>query len=114
MKNIYVILISAFLFSSCGGGNGKLVGSWVQPIPGQENSMQGIKLDKDGKASSINMHTLLYETWEKKGDMLLLTGKSMGNGQIITFTDSLKIESVSKDALKLKMGDYEMSYTKQK
>ena len=36
----------------------KIPGSWCEPIPGRAQDVQGIKFQKDGKASSINMATL--------------------------------------------------------
>lgn len=50
------------------GENG-IEGKWTEPVPDMENQMQGIELKEDGKASSINMATLQYEKWEKKGEM---------------------------------------------
>lgn len=50
------------------GENG-IEGKWTEPVPGMGNQMQGIELKEDGKASSINMATLQYEKWEKKGEM---------------------------------------------
>ena len=39
----------------------KLTGKWIQPIPGQETEKQGFRLNSDGTASSINMHTVIYD-----------------------------------------------------
>lgn len=50
------------------GENG-IEGKWTEPVPDMENQMQGIELKEGGKASSINMATLQYEKWEKKGEM---------------------------------------------
>jgi len=58
----------------------KLVGSWVQPIPGLKNEVQGFSLKADGSASSINMASLLYSSWKVEGNKLMLMGKSLGNG----------------------------------
>lgn len=112
MKKVYLALIAAALLVSCGGNGKKLVGSWVQPIPGQENALQGMKLEKGGKAGSINMHTLVYEEWKTKGGQLILSGKSIGNGQTIEFTDTLKISKISAKELVLERGGYKVSYTK--
>ena len=40
-----------------------IIGSWIMPIEGQPGKMQGIRLDEDGEASSINMATLVYKYW---------------------------------------------------
>lgn len=103
--------ITVVAFTAC-GGNG-LVGEWVEPVPGMENQVQGIKLENDGKASSINMATLQYESWEKKDNKLILSGKSVGNHQTISFSDTLMIEKLTKEELTLKKGSLTINYHKQ-
>lgn len=103
----------AILFVSCGDRSDRLVGSWVQPIPGQENKMQGVKLEKGGKASSINMHTLVYESWDLDGDKLILSGKSIGNAQTIQFSDTLIVDKIYADKLVLQRGDHKVSYVRE-
>ncbi|MFR4236551.1 MAG: lipocalin family protein [Alistipes onderdonkii] len=74
---------------------------------------QGIDLKKGGEASSINMATLQYETWVKDGDRLILSGRSIGNGTTIPFTDTLVIEKLTDDELSLKKGELVIRYKKQ-
>lgn len=109
-----IVLLFAFLgvLASCGTDNKQLLGSWVQPVPGQPGSQQGIRLEKDGKASSINMYTLVYEHWEKKGNRLILTGKSIGNGQTLSFTDTMQIGKLTATTLVLQKGEYSTEYTR--
>ena len=104
-------LTIAIAFAAC-GGNG-IEGEWVEPIPGMEPQMQGVNLEKGGKASSINMATLQYEKWEKKGNMLILSGKSIGNHETISFTDTLTIEELTENKLTLKKGSLTINYQKQ-
>ena len=78
-----------------------------------ETQMQGVNLGKGGKASSINMATLQYEKWEKKGNMLILSGKSIGNHETISFTDTLTIEELTENKLTLKKGSLTINYQKQ-
>lgn len=99
------------LLTACEQG-AKIEGSWVEPVPGMENMKQGFTLEENGKASSINMATLLYESWEKKGNSLILSGKSVGNHQTIAFTDTLVIEGLSADQLILKKGTQARTYTR--
>lgn len=96
-----LVLLPALLFAGCSGGE-SVVGEWVEPVPGMPGQVQGFTLEADGSASSVNMATLLYESWEKDGEMLVLTGKSLGNGQTIAFSDTLLIESLDKDQIVLK------------
>lgn len=108
-KSVCGILAIASL-SACSGS--AIEGEWVEPIPGMENQVQGVHLQKGGRASSINMATLQYEKWEKKGDKLILSGKSLGNGQTIPFSDTLTVEKLTDSELSLKRGDMTILYKK--
>ena len=50
------------------------------------------------------MATLKYETWSRKGDCLVLSGQSIGNGQTLQFTDTLRIVKVDSDNLVVERG----------
>ena len=92
-----------------------IIGSWIMPIDGQPGKMQGIRLDEDGEASSINMATLVYKYWEQQGDELYLTVKSIGNGVEIEGIDTLKIEKFTTDSLVLNSNyGYTLRYAKEK
>ena len=72
-------------------------GKWLQPVPGMAGAVQGVWLEDGGKASSINMSTLVYESWSRRGSELVLQGKSIGNSVfdihpiIIIFIEILKV-----------------------
>lgn len=104
-------LVTAVAFTAC--GDNSIEGKWVEPVPGMENQVQGVNLEKGGKASSINMATLQYEKWEKKDNVLLLSGKSIGNHTTGSFTDTLTIEKHTEDELVLKKGSLTINYRKQ-
>ena len=64
-----------------------LLGNWTEILPPSSNFVQGMTLAKEGKASSISMATLQYESWQLLPDgQLILNGKSIGNGQTISFS----------------------------
>lgn len=102
--------MAAASLTAC-SGNG-IEGKWTEPVPGMENQMQGIELKEGGKASSINMATLQYEKWEKKGDKLILSGQSIGNRTTSPFTDTLTIEKLTDKELTLKRGSLTITYRK--
>ena len=81
-------------------------------VVGQVSKDRGWSLFREsgGKASSINMATLQYETWESKDGKLILTGKSIGNHRTLSFTDTLMIEKLTQDSLILSKGDYVLRY----
>ena len=58
-----------------------------------------MRLLPDGRGVSLNMHTLLYQSWQLDGNRLTLTGKSMGNGNTSLFTATSTIDSLSKNTL---------------
>jgi len=90
----FELAVFLFLFVlSCKSQDDAIVVSWIQSIPGQAGKTQGIEFKADGSASSINMHTLIFETWtwNKGRGKIILTGKSIGNGQTISFKDSLVV-----------------------
>ena len=82
-----------------------LSGSWTQPVPGQPGNVQGMRLLPDGRAVSINMHTLLY-------NRLTLTGKSMGNGNSSLFTATSTIDRLSRNTLILDTDGTRETYTR--
>ncbi len=92
----------------------RIEGVWVESVPGMEEMMQGVCLESGGRASSVNMATLRYESWERIGDKLILSGKSVGNGQTIDFSDTLIIEKITPDSLSLRRGDSKIDYSRQK
>lgn len=76
MKNYLSILSGLLLFSAC-SEQISIEGSWVEPVPGMPDMQQGFTLEPGGKASSIQMATLQYESWKKEGNHLILSGKSI-------------------------------------
>ncbi len=104
-------LLLAFNLTSCNDSD--IEGRWIQPVPGMEGMTQGFCIEKGGKASYINMATLQYDTWEQDGNLLILTGKSIGNKQTCGFSDTLLIKELTDNTLTLLKGESEMRFTKQ-
>lgn len=91
----------AVVFSSCNDPI-RIEGIWVEPVPGMEGQFQGFRLDKNGEAASVNMATLQYEAWRREGNLLILTGKSIGNRLTLPFSDTLVVEELTRNCLVLK------------
>ncbi len=104
MKKIIFVIFGLFL-SACSENKG-IEGKWVEPIPGMPEIQQGFNLEQGGVAESINMATLQYYAWEVKDNILILSGKSIGNHQTIDFTEEYEIASVDDGKLILKNGDF--------
>lgn len=111
MKNYLSILSGLLLFSAC-SEQISIEGSWVEPVPGMPDMQQGFTLEPGGKASSIQMATLQYESWKKEGNHLILSGKSIGNHLTIDFSDTLTIERLTQDSLILKQGEAVYAYAR--
>ena len=116
------IILGAFTFaailSSCSGTKSNepsIIGSWVMPVAGQPGKVEGVKIEENGVASSINMQTLIYEKWQKEGDHLYMTVKSVGNGMTIGGMDTLTIDKLTADSLIVtsKYG-YTLQYVREK
>ncbi len=103
-KNLWRTLCGtaiAAITASC-GSEPTLEGAWVEPVPGRANEVQGILIETDGRASSINMATLQYTSWSQDGNFIILNGQSIGNGQTIEFSDTLEIRTLTRETLVLK------------
>ena len=98
---------------ACASADRQLLGSWTEPIPGMPGKTQGFRLEEGGKASSVNMATLLYESWEKEGNQLILKGKSIGNRQTIDFSSYMGIEEINDHELILRKDGKTVRYTRQ-
>ena len=117
LKTIAAASLASLCMAACSGGQevSPLVGGWVQPVPCMEQQNQGFRLAEDGTASSVNMATLQYEAWEETGDgLLVLRGKSIGNGQTLPFADTLLLRSVDGDSLILQKGSLLLRYGRER
>ena len=99
----------------------RLIGSWTEPIPGQAGQKQGIMIEPYGIARSINMATLRYEGWSSTGrgiyddaDTVVLRGQSIGNGQTIAFSDTMRVDKLDADSLVLARGGYTIRLAREK
>ncbi len=110
MKKLISVLCALFLVAC---GDTDISGTWTQPVPGMAGLNQGFTLNTDGTASSVNMATLAYDTWRRDGDTIIMTGRSIGNGQTIEFTETYTIEQLTPDTLVLRNGDATFTYSRE-
>lgn len=99
MKKLLLAAAAAGALFGCTGAS--LEGEWVQPVPALPGQVQGMRLEAGGNASSVNMQTLLYTHWSRHGGNLVLEGKSVGNGQTLVFSESYRIEKLTREKLVL-------------
>ena len=103
MKKLLLVCFGLVL-SAC-GESANIEGKWVEPVPNMPGVKQGFSLEQGGVAESINMATLQYNAWRVDGNKLILSGESIGNHQVIEFTEEYEIVSVDDNTLVLKNGD---------
>lgn len=106
MKKILsvAILLMTLSFMSC---TPSPVGKWIEPTGGSEE--QGFILNKDGSASSVNMGYVEFDKWEKNGDLLILKGANIGSVKR-EFSDTMKIEKITKTEMTLSQAGYSVTY----
>ncbi len=87
-----------------------LIGSWLD----QSKSKLHFSLFQDGTARSDNMATLLYQKWRLDGTKLVLTAKSVGNGNSSTDEETYEIKTLTEDKMILQNGDFLYKFVKKK
>ncbi len=91
-----------------------LYGNWVEPNPINSKEYQGFRLEKNGKASSINMYTLVYTSWSYANGKLILVAESIGNHESSVDKNIYPIISITKDKLVLDDQGEKIEYRKDK
>lgn len=89
-------------------------GNWVEPNPINDKEVQGFTLNQDLSATSINMETLKYQSWDYKDGNLSLVALSIGNKQSGTDKTTYKVVSVNETTLVLDDQGQQLTYKKQK
>jgi uncharacterized lipoprotein NlpE involved in copper resistance len=108
MKKIFFPLAMLMALAGCQEKKSdvqvSLEGRWMECRPDMPQLFQGVELKAGGQAASIGMSTLLYDKWKCEDGNLILSGKSLGNGQTIAFDDTLRIVRQTPDTLVLGRG----------
>lgn len=106
MKRFSFFVFFLFLVTACNVLKNENVnffpGYWLEYTTPDRVFVQGFELKKNGTAQSIGMATLKYEAWRVEGPFLVLSGKSIGNGQTIAFSEKQEIVEINDNVLKLR------------
>lgn len=95
-------------FASC--SRPSIVGTWVEPAAeGSLLGEVGFTLLDNGEVVNINTGFREYKTWEKKGDLLILTGITTGYSSE-KFVDTNNIISLSETELVIGQDGYSVTY----
>ena len=108
LQNLLLLFLPLMLLAGC--HEPAVEGKWLQPVPGMAGAVQGVWLEDGGKASSINMSTLVYES--RRGSELVLQGKSIGNGQTIDFSEAYRIKKLTDRELVLQAGKAVLQFSR--
>lgn len=106
------MLLALVLSPLAGKGGTDLTGCWIEVLPKDMPYVQGMCLNGDGTAESVGMATLKYSRWKADGKCLILYGESIGNGQTISFSDTLRIVDLRNDTLTVEKGVGTVSYVR--
>ncbi|MCU0633802.1 MAG: lipocalin family protein [Gemmatimonadaceae bacterium] len=71
----------------------RLLGRWVQPVPGQHGQEQGVRLLPGGYAQAINTATRRYDLWRLADSTVILSGASIGTRVTSTIADSFSVRA---------------------
>ncbi len=89
-----------------------LTGCWMEVLPPETPYEQGMVLNDDGTAESVGMATLKYQGWKKSDNRIILEGESIGNGQTISFSDTLHIVRLVGDTLTVERRNSQLSFVR--
>lgn len=84
----------------------------MEILPAGTPYTQGMNLKADGTAESVGTATLKYSRWKTDGKTLIVHGESIGNGQTIAFTDTLKVLSLRNDTLTVERHGARISFAR--
>jgi len=85
-----------------------LIGSWLDA----SEAALHFSLFEDETSRSDNMKTLLYEKWRLEGNKLILTVKSIGNGNTSVGEEKYLIEELTDKKMVLKNGKRLLKFKK--
>ena len=95
-------------FASC--SRPSIVGTWVEPAAeGSLLGEVGFTLLDNGEVVNINTGFREYKTWERKGDLLILTGVTTGYSNE-KFVDTNNIISLDDKNLVIGQDGYSVTY----
>jgi hypothetical protein len=112
-KRLIIIALCGIMglaFASC--SRPSIVGTWVEPAAeGSLLGEVGFTLLDNGEVVNINTGFREYKTWEKKGDLLILTGITTGYSSE-KFVDTNNIISLSETELVIGQDGYSVTYSR--
>lgn len=105
MKRIIVLAAVAICMAGCKSEKYDICGTWIHSP--QTGWGVGFSLNEDGTAKSVNLGPMLFDTWKREGDKLIINGRNVVNGIGLEFVDTLKIDKLTADSLVVSSGGTE-------
>ena len=97
MKKVVLLFVLASLLQGCRSTPTASrqaitpIGRWFITSDISTADYHGVELLQDGRARSINLLTLYFDSWFQRGDTLILSGRSVVEDSETNFSDTMKI-----------------------
>ena len=102
MKRIIVLAAVAMCMTGCKSEKYDICDTWIHSP--QTGWGVGFSLNDDGTAKAINLGVMLFDTWDRESDNLIIQGVNVVSGIGLEFTDTLQIDMLTADSLIVSSG----------
>lgn len=118
MKKVVLLFVLASLLQGCRSTPTASrraitpIGRWLITSDISTADYHGVELLQDGRARSINLLTLYFDSWFQRGDTLILSGRSVVEDSETNFSDTMKILSLTESKMILQLQDMKLELNK--
>ena len=118
MKKVVLLFVLASLLQGCRSTPTASrraitpIGRWFITSDISTADYHGVELLQDGRARSINLLTLYFDSWFQRGDTLILSGRSVVEDTEMNFSDTMKILSLTESKMILQLQDMKLELNK--
>lgn len=114
MKRVPIVILVSLCLVCCKRKEIDVAGAWARiDYDSPTRWGQVIQLNPDGTAVAVGIDNLILDSWNRDGDMLILSGKRVISRISLPFTDTLEIEKrTTQDSLFLRQGDKIQAFRK--
>lgn len=118
MKKVVLLFVLASLLQGCRSTPTASrreitpIGRWFITSDISTADYHGVELLQDGRARSINLLTLYFDSWFQRGDTLILSGRSVVEDSETNFSDTMKILSLTESRMILQLQDMKLELNK--
>jgi hypothetical protein len=120
MKKVVLLFVLASLLQGCrstptaSSRATTPIGRWSITSDDASTDHHGVELLQDGRARSINLLSLHFDSWLQRGDTLILSGRSVVEETETLFSDTMKILSITDSQMVLLLQNLKLELNKLK